>query len=665
MRILLLLFFVPFLALSQSIDIKKVRIDGDFTLPNTVPPLDYDNDYKFRTQSKSYIPVKDQSFTEHERTSISASELDQVSAQFASKKNNLDESVYGKKLKSQVTGIQMVGSSTWIGTPEGLFNLDNKGKPQLHKNYGVGGPLSTQINALAKDSKGTLWVGTPIGLSVLKSDGTWTAIQGTQGLPIENVLCIEVTNEDELWIGTDAGAILYKSYTDGRQWFYRAGKRYLINDEVLEVFVPAEDSAVYFLTGAGISKLSIKSRTLAEKAQIMEDMVNKWHRRLGLVAACELDDPENPTSTTIPDSPNDGLWTSYHVVAMSLAYGTTGDKKYLESAKKGMDAMIMLQNASGIPGVIARSVLPADHPKNGTKGWLLTPDKKMIWRDDTSSDEIDGHFFAFYAYWEHIARHNPEEAALIKKQVSQMMNTIVDNNYQLLDWNGERTKWGFWNPEALNHDPNSYLESGLNAAQILSFLKVAYYITEDPKFKKHYDKLIVDHGYLGNVLLEKKVFPDMNNHSDNQLGYCALYPLLQLEHDPRARVALQKAVRRHHRTLSRDGSSFFHFAAATIDLEYVEISDAVNFLRQMPTDRRQWKMKNSHRADITWHPYQDRFDKDQLLYVLSADERNFDRWNKNPYYADSGRGGQYVDGEASWLLAYWMGRYHGFIGGEE
>ncbi|MBV6641252.1 MAG: hypothetical protein KI791_11055, partial [Cyclobacteriaceae bacterium] len=136
-------------------------------------------------------------------------------------------------------------------------------------------------------------------------------------------------------------------------------------------------------------------------------------------------------------------------------------------------------------------------------------------------------------------------------------------------------------------------------------------------------------------------------------------------YDPKARVALQKAVRRHHRTLSRDGSSFFYFAAATIDLEYVEISDAVDFLRQMPTDRRQWKMINSHRADITWHPYQDRFDKDQLLYALPADERNFDRWNKNPYYADSGRGGQYVDGEASWLMAYWMGRYHGFIGKEE
>ncbi|MEQ8556173.1 MAG: two-component regulator propeller domain-containing protein [Cyclobacteriaceae bacterium] len=665
MRILLLLLFAPFLGLSQSLDIKEVRIDGDFILPNTVPPLDYDSYFKFKTRSSEYIPVKDQSFIEHECTSISDSEQNAVIAWFDDKKEALSGSTYNKKLDSPITGIASTGSDTWIGTAKGLYLASSKGKPQRHDHYGINGPLSSKITALATDSRGNLWVGTPIGLSVLEVDGTWRSIRGTEGLPVEDITALAVSTDDELWIGTSSGAILYKPQAEGRQWFYRASKRYLIDDMVQDVFVPGQDSAVYFLTAKGVSKISIKSRTLAEKAQIMEDMVNKWHRRLGLVAACELDDRENPTSATIPDSPNDGLWTSYHVVAMSLAYGTTGDEKYLVSAKKGMYAMIMLQNVSGIPGVIARSVLPADHPKNGTKGWVLAPDKKMIWRDDTSSDEIDGHFFAFYAYWEHIARHNPEEADVIKKQVSQMMNTIVDNNYQLLDWNGERTKWGFWNPEALNHDPNSYLESGLNAAQILSFLKVSYYITGDPKFKQHYDKLIVDHGYLGNVLLEKKVFPDMNNHSDNQLGYCALYPLLQLEHDPKARVALQKAVRRHHRTLRRDGSSFFYFAAATIDLEYVEISDAVEFLRQMPTDRRQWKMKNSHRADITWHPYQDRFEKDQLLYALPVDERNFDRWNKNPYYADSGRGGEYVDGEGSWLLAYWMGRYHGFIGEEE
>ncbi len=348
---------------------------------------------------------------------------------------------------------------------------------------------------------------------------------------------------------------------------------------------------------------------------------------------------------------------------MSLAFATTGMEKYKESAKESMHAMIMLQNASGIPGLVARSMLPIEFRNEKSEQWRETPDGKYIWKSDTSSDEIDGHFFAFYAYWEHIAKYDPTEAELIKKQASTIMNYIVDNNYQLIDWDGERTRWGFWNPELLNDNPEHYLESGLNSAQILSFLKVTYYITGDKKFKEHYDHLITQHGYLANVLLEKKVFPDANNHSDNQLGFCALYPLLQLEYDPKARNALQRTVRRHYRTLARDGSAFFYFAAATIDPDFVDILGGVENLRQIPTDRRQWKMINSNRKDIILSPYKSRFGRPQLLTVLPADERNWSKWNGNPYYPDGGKSGTYEDDGASWLLAYWMGRYHGFISG--
>jgi len=472
---------------------------------------------------------------------------------------------------------------------------------------------------------------------------------------------LAVDNKDRIWIGTTHGAVLYAPYEKGRQWYYRAGKRYLINDRINKIYISAEGMPVYFNTDKGISKIEDIELTLSEKAEKIENRVNKWHRRWGLVAACLLDDAENPKSYTINDNDNDGLWTSYHVVAMSLAYGATGEKKYLESAKKGMDALILLQNASGIPGLVARSVLPIEERMNKSAQWRSTPDGKMLWKSDTSSDEIDGHFFALYAYWEHIARYDPDESALILRQTKTVMDYIVDNNYQLIDWDGKVTRWGFWNPEFLNDDPEHYIENGLNAAQILSFLKVSYHITGDQKFKKHFDKLIVEHGYLGNVLLEKKVFPDENNHSDNQLGFCALYPWLQLEKDPKVRQALQQTVRRHYKTLWRDGSSFFYFAAATIDPDFVDIKTAVQYLRDTPTDRRQWKMVNSHRADIIWNPNLSRFGKRQLLQVLPPDERNWAKWNSNPYYPDGGGDGRVEDDGASWLLGYWMGRYHGFI----
>jgi len=662
--LLVLLLFMSTSSFAQQIDIKNSFIEGKYKLPNNIAPLDYEDELIYRTDASKYCPVKDEAFIEHIRTPLTKEEEKKISAFFHSKSADLKNSKYLKLIQEPVTAIQKNGSKIWIGSKNGLYIFDeNSKKISRHNSYGINGPLSTEITDIVLDSKRNLWIGTPLGLSVLNTKGDWTNYRGTEGLPVEEITALNIDKNDNIWIGTNQGVILFKPYENGRQWFYRAGKRYLINDIILDIKISENRNSVYFKTPEGISKLDINNRTLAQKAEIIEGRIDTWHRRSGLVAASILNDAENPTSKTIKDNDNDGLWTSYHVVAMSLAYATTGNKKYLKSAKKSMDAMIMLQNISGIPGLVARSVVPVSQRAEMSKQWRESPDGKFLWKSDTSSDEIDGHFFAFYAYWEHIAKNDPEEAKLIKKQIWTLMNYIVDHNYQLIDWDGKRTKWGFWNPELINDNPENYSENGLNSAQILSFLKVSYYITGDQKFKKHYDHLITEHGYLANVLLEKKLFPDLNNHSDNQLAFVALYPLLQLEYDSVARNALQRTVRRHYRILSRDGSAFFYFAAATIDPDYVDIMGGVNNIREIPTDRRQWKMTNSNRKDIIWSPYKSRFGKKQLIHVLPADERNFDRWNRNPYYPDAGKGGIYEDDGASWLLAYWMGRYHGFIKG--
>jgi len=639
----------------------QVPITKEFKLPNVVPPLDYDDDLEAMTFASKYCPVKDEPFIEHVRGRLMADEAKKVRRLFQAKPAIADIRFDPEISIEKVTSVVDRQGVKWIGTRDGLYVLQPKSKRAVrYESYGVNGPLATEITDLAVDSRGAMWIGTPIGLSLLKTDGTWTALCGRDGLPVEHITALAIDRDDNIWIGTPEGAILYRPYHEGRKCFYRAGKRYLINDHVLDVALAPEGMPVYFKTEAGLSRIDAVRRTLKEKADIIEKRLNERHRRLGLVAACVLNDAENPTSYKIYDNDNDGLWTAYHVVAMSLAYGATGNVEYLKSARKGMHALVMLQNASGIPGLVARSVVPISEKKSAQ--WRPTPDGKMLWKSDTSSDEIDGHFFAFYAYWQHIARFDPKESALIRKQVKTVMDYIVDNNYQLIDWDGERTTWGFWNPENLNDNPEHYLESGLNSAQILSFLKVAFYITGDKKYQEHYSRLISEHGYLANVLLEKKVFPDENNHSDNQLAFVALYPLLQLEHEPKVRRALQQAVRRHYKVISNDGSAFFYFVAATIDPDFVDIKSAVTNLRQIPTDRRQWKMINSNRADIVWAPRLSRFGRPQLLYVLPADERNFAKWNSNPYYPDGGGDGRREDDGASWLLAYWMGRYHGFIG---
>ncbi|MCC6489918.1 MAG: hypothetical protein IT364_20685, partial [Candidatus Hydrogenedentes bacterium] len=537
-----------------------------------------------------------------------------------------------------LTALAVDNAGIWFSDGQGLYSESPGSEPQRHVEYGINGPASTAITGLACDSRGTLWVGTPIGLSRRTPDGVWTSLRGRDGLPVEDVTALAIDASDRLWIGTSRGLVLYLPYAEGRQWFYRAGERYLPGNRVAAVAVTPDGRTVYTATDKGLGRLDTITTTLLERAQTIERLVNERHRRLGMVATCLLDDAEHPSSHTIHDNDNDGLWTAYHVAAMSLCYGATHDESAKASARESMHALYMLQNASGIPGVVARSVLPPDMGSQKDldrpepqRQWQRTPDGAMYWKSDTSSDEIDGHYLAFYAYYEHIAQHDPEEKALIQKQVRDVTDYLIKNNYQLIDWNGKRTRWGFWNPEAINEDASNFLENGLNSLQMLSFLKTAHYVTGDEKYAEHYRKLIVKHGYLSNVLLTKKLFPDDNNHSDDQLGFVAWYPILQLEHDPVIREALHAAVRRHYKVVAPEKSSFYTFVFATVAPNEALLDEAIENLREIPTDRRTWVMDNSERDDVRLQSRANRFGKPVLDRALPMDERTFKKWNDDPY----------------------------------
>jgi len=156
-------------------------------------------------------------------------------------------------------------------------------------------PLAIDITGLTVDSRGALWVGTPPGLSVREPNGVWRHIRGAQGLPIGHVTALDIDGQDRLWIGTPNGAIHYRPYDSGRQWFYRAGQRYLRNDHITAVAIAEGGMPVYFDTAAGVSCIGAMEHTLAEKAEKIEERLNRFHRRLGLVVESVLDEPLNPT----------------------------------------------------------------------------------------------------------------------------------------------------------------------------------------------------------------------------------------------------------------------------------------------------------------------------------------------------------------------------------
>jgi hypothetical protein len=668
-------------------------IDRPYFLANVVPPLVDEDDPRSETADQPAVPVADTVFSEHVRKELSEEEQVRARELLTARKEERSSA----RTESSGDESGETGGLSWGASKEGLlFRIDGSAPWERYEKYGVDGPLSTVINGLAVDSKGNLWVATPLGLSVREASGEWRHIRGREGLPVENVTALDIDGQDRIWLGTHRGAVLYLPYSSGRQWFYRAGGRYLKDDRIKGVAIAAEGWPVYFESEAGISSIDEMRHTLREKADWLEERVNRFHRRLGLVVESVLDSPLDPSFAYTLDDANDGLWTSWHVTALSLAYAVTGKEEHRESAKESMHAIIRLQNNTGVPGLPARTLVAnqvgsarREAAKNARshhrrEEWRPSPSGEYYWRSDTSNDEIDGHFLALYSYWRHIAQHDPAELELIRTQTRALADHIIGNNYHLHDWDGEPTTWGTWSPEDLNDGPTHYLENGLNSLQLLSFLKTAYAITGDPKYQEHYENLIVDHHYLSNLLLEKKVFPDMHNHSDDQLGYVAWYPLLQLEWDPKIRQSLHQAVRRHYKIIESEKGSFFFYVSGTVDPGYVDFVTAAENLREIPRDRRMWRVTNSDRADVNFRARDNRFGRPVLDTVLPADERSWNKWNGDPYLPDGGGPGgtspsgvtregveiprtlEYPDGAheddgASWLMAYWMGRYHGFI----
>lgn len=637
----------------------QTKLNKEPHLANVVPPLNLgEHRNRGRSEALPVLPVEDTPFVEHVRVMVRDDEWPAAQAEAIGKIAGVDVEA--------TTPVVKQGGGQWIGTTDGLYSSGNGATAFVrYPQYGVNGPLANVISDLAVDSKDTLWVATPAGLSARTVEGAWELYRGPQGLPWEELTALAIGPEDELWIGSTRGLILFQPNAEGRQWYYRAGERYLPNDHVLEVAITNGGKTVYAKTEGGLGRIDAVPLTMYAKAEYLEARMQDRHLRLGMPSPAQYDDAYAMNSWTFGPQPSDGLWTSYHVAAMSMAYSLTQDERYKEAAKEGMEALYLLQNVTGIPGLVARTVVSVDEPyaeqARGQSNWHETADGRYLWRDDVSSDQIDGHYLGFYAYFEHIAQFDPVERTRLEKQMRQVTDFILDHNYQIIDWDGERTEWGWWNPESLNHDAVGYLESGLYSLMMLSFLKTAYYVTDEAAYLDHFKTLVEEHGYLSNLLLEKKLFPDELNHSDDQLSAVAYYPILQLEHEPFIVNALHRACRRHAFIELPEQNSFFVMTYASLDPEDADVLGAVKTLREMPRDRRDWAMMNSHRADVTWRIQSNRGGAKVLLNLLSPDERNFERWNQDPYEPDSSGQGRNEGSGEHYLLPYWMGRWHGMI----
>ena len=479
--------------------------------------------------------------------------------------------------------------------------------------------------------------------------------------PISDFDVVAVGPFGMTWIGSAQGAVQLNVKERSVEYF--AGERWLPDDRVTG-FGFQSGQTTWIETAKGFARIEYQPILFRTKSRLFVDRIQKRHNRWGLTATSELRVPGDLSTNRTVSTDNDGLWTAMYVAAECFRYKVTGEADARENAGRGMQAILKLESITGIPGFPARSFIKVGEDVQPSDGeWHDTPDKAWRWKGDTSSDEIVGHYFVYPIYYDLVA--DESEKAVMRAALDRITNHILDHNYQLIDADGQRTRWGWWGPDEIWKEPD---ETGLRALHMLSHLRVAMHLAEGTpsaaKFRAAYDDLIKTHRYHLLTRNQKISIPGHINHSDDELAFLSYYPLLQYETDPDLRAIYKQSLERSWQVERPERNPLWNFIYAIgTGAQEFDRAESLRTLREIPMDTITWTVKNSTRLDVPLDPLNDRFNRKQSLIVLPYDEIPMWKWNGNPYNLDGGNGGKSEDDGAYFLLPYWMGRYHRLVTG--
>ena len=158
----------------------------------------------------------------------------------------------------------------------------------------------------------------------------------------------------------------------------------------------------------------------------------------------------------------------------------------------------------------------------------------------------------------------------------------------------------------------------------------------------------------------KKFGPFEINFVDNQLSFFPYYILGRYGKEPAINPYFEKSLRRAWKVVKNDRTPMWNVITSSALGETCDLEIARQELEAIPMDMVMWTMDNSHRWDQIEDPLIDRMGKRQSMKPIPTPERGVTKWNINPYqFYSAGEGKEENDG-AYFLLAYWMGRFHGY-----
>ncbi|MBI1319472.1 MAG: hypothetical protein GC168_11085 [Candidatus Hydrogenedens sp.] len=616
---------------------------------------------------------------------------------------SLAEHVGGREA---VRCVAAQGGEVAVAAENGLYLGDGESWALALPREGTVRWAPMDVRAVVYDTESRLWFACPQGVGYRVAPDEWKLFTGADGLPFNDFTCM-AAGPGGVWFGTTNGAIRFH---DGG-FEFRQGRRWLLDNHVRAIAVDDAGDA-WIATNGGVSRIGHTPMTLAKKAALFEADIERCHRRtsFGYVNPATLSTPGDKTTATPRYTDNDGFNTGLYLAAMSFAYAATGDDTYRTKARDAFRALAFLSEVTqggpygGPKGLIARNVVPTTEPDPGAvydeeydeqrnqrdKLWKIMKRRVPVdasgewyWKADASSDELDGHFFGMAIYYDFVC--DAEEKGAVREVVRRIIDHLVAHEYNLVDYDNSPTRWGHFAPDDLNRNPAWQAERGLNSYSILTYLSIAHHVLSDARYREAYLQLAFDEGYGMNGMTQPKeqTGPRAPGHQpDDNMAFMNYYHLIRYETDPQLLSMYQYAIRTHwqYERLERNAFTNFVYGACargqertdqwgTVDLSPPMecYTDALDTLKRYPLDLVDWPMSNAHRIDMI--PFASEGDdpptmgSDHRGYAFPIDERQEIYWDWNYWRLSYEGDGTTLRPPHHYLLAYYMGLFHGFISG--
>jgi len=276
--------------------------------------------------------------------------------------------------------------------------------------------------------------------------------------------------------------------------------------------------------------------SLAEKAALFEhDLVERFV--IDGQVMCKLRVPDEPGEPPTYNMPDNAYMTGIWLGTLSMKGEATDEDLIKSEAREALSALERLATVSGKPGLLARAAVPVDAPFDDDGIWRTDESGEWKWRGDVSSDQVTGVMFGLF--WAYNTWADSRDEAIIERIASGIVDHILEHDRRIVGYDGEPTQWGNYTPDYVRET------EPMNALLLLQHLKVAAWVTDDPKYEEAYSRIAFEEGYADIAREARRMSSRYGvNHSDDVLLYLAYMPLLATMHEGRERDAFIDSLQR-------------------------------------------------------------------------------------------------------------------------